>query len=394
MNELDLDYFHDGISRALECVWNLAGEAIKNQRFIEGIGPKSKCSEETREKRLGYLDSLTFRVFRVLEELYPIRDWFISDGIEPRYRDDHWFFSRYPIVSGGINSGIPLDRPYDGSSADDGGRVNSIFLTVDLYGFELSTRFRECISHMASASPGLATVGHITKSSYHHAAIYYALDIIDMVLSLPFASAEHNRSLRADTRPLRLYRQIIRSMDTEDGQLARVAAYQIRTCLLHSARNLPRVVASHPGMVIDSAGFSQIQQQLERESVVAFRPITQSGPNGRRFESDLGAAAGSSDFPTVPPVILGEPSDPVTVLGQEKPRLTRARYIVIKALRDAFPGRLKLDLLRRKCNAATPNQTLRDITKIDSDWESVISFPKASESYGEGYGLVYPSKSP
>lgn len=154
---------------------------------------------------------------------------------------------------------------------------------------------------------------------------------------------------------------------------------------------LRELLSGKPSILLPAEEYTRLLAELKREMRLMESAATGLPGDGRR-EKDVESSIGIKN-PKSPPVQLSEPSDPVFVLGKEKPRLTQSRYKVIYVLCERFPGRIKLDVLRKKCNTESPNQTLRAIAELDDDWASVISFP-GDEGYGEGYGLVYPKDSP
>lgn len=81
---------------------------------------------------------------------------------------------------------------------------------------------------------------------------------------------------------------------------------------------------------------------------------------------------------------LGEPDDDPVVWGITKTRLTLTQYRVVKALVDAHPDRLSLDMLRIKSKTDHPVGIIDRIRKKDQDWADVLDKP--GQAHG-GYGI-------
>jgi hypothetical protein len=96
------------------------------------------------------------------------------------------------------------------------------------------------------------------------------------------------------------------------------------------------------------------------------------------------AAAESSGCPVV---ILDQRQRRVKVLGQTK-QLTAARFAVIKALIEQFPGTHTKDELVRTSQRDGAVNILKGLRNSDPVWESII---KLAGTTGGGYGLVAPS---
>jgi hypothetical protein len=76
-----------------------------------------------------------------------------------------------------------------------------------------------------------------------------------------------------------------------------------------------------------------------------------------------------------PLIVLRGSADGPIVRGKEKPRLTVARFNVIKALIDAGPGGLSEDELKSKSGHGGAVNTLKKLATSDDDWKSVIILP-------------------
>jgi hypothetical protein len=85
-----------------------------------------------------------------------------------------------------------------------------------------------------------------------------------------------------------------------------------------------------------------------------------------------------------PSVVLGRTTDPVNILGKEKPQLTMQQYDVVKSLLNAGErGLTKDELVTRSCHTDARG-ILKRLADSDPDWEKVISFAGRA---GGGYRI-------
>jgi hypothetical protein len=82
-------------------------------------------------------------------------------------------------------------------------------------------------------------------------------------------------------------------------------------------------------------------------------------------------------------VILNGPDGDPIVRGKSKPRLSKSRYDVVKALLDAGRNLLK-DELDKRSKRTDARKLLKALADSDPDWAAVIVFPVG---HGTGYGI-------
>jgi hypothetical protein len=76
--------------------------------------------------------------------------------------------------------------------------------------------------------------------------------------------------------------------------------------------------------------------------------------------------------------VLGDPRDPVTVLGLRKPPLSPAKYRLVKALLGAGEAGLSKDELDKQGKCTEGRKYLRELADSDRDWKAVLVFPGKS----------------
>ena len=82
--------------------------------------------------------------------------------------------------------------------------------------------------------------------------------------------------------------------------------------------------------------------------------------------------------------VLGRPTDPVKVLGKDKPQLTMQQYDVVKSLLNAGERGLTKDELVTRSRHTDARGILKRLADSDPDWEEVISFAGRT---GGGYRI-------
>jgi hypothetical protein len=83
---------------------------------------------------------------------------------------------------------------------------------------------------------------------------------------------------------------------------------------------------------------------------------------------------------------LGPPGGQPVIHGEVVRRLTKNRYQIIKALREAGTAGLSLDELIRASGAERPDRSLGDLLRFDPTWEKVVVMPGPG-GQGKGYRL-------
>jgi hypothetical protein len=116
------------------------------------------------------------------------------------------------------------------------------------------------------------------------------------------------------------------------------------------------------------------------EASVARRPSlsTYSTPpktEARTPETLASASLYPTQESTGPLVLLGQPGDEPRINGKLKPRLTHARYNIVKALLSAGGNGLTGDDLVIKSGHGGAVNTLKNLASSDPDWKSVILLP-------------------
>lgn len=86
-------------------------------------------------------------------------------------------------------------------------------------------------------------------------------------------------------------------------------------------------------------------------------------------------------------VWLGKPGDRPKIRGKHVPRLTPARYNVIKALLDRWPDGLSKDELVTESGHGDAVNIVKTIYKLSPEWTSAIKLP-GREGRGEGYRIL------
>lgn len=77
-------------------------------------------------------------------------------------------------------------------------------------------------------------------------------------------------------------------------------------------------------------------------------------------------------------VILGRFGDEPIVLGKRKPRLTRAKFDVVRALLEAGEFGLTKDQLDERSHHTEARKPLKRLHDSDPDWAEVIHLPGRS----------------
>jgi hypothetical protein len=79
------------------------------------------------------------------------------------------------------------------------------------------------------------------------------------------------------------------------------------------------------------------------------------------------------------PVLLGGPDDEPIVRGKRKPGLSVGQYRVVKALIDAFPGRVDTETLASRSETEYSLGMIWRLRERDQDWEAVLDRPGGGE---------------
>jgi hypothetical protein len=125
-----------------------------------------------------------------------------------------------------------------------------------------------------------------------------------------------------------------------------------------------------PFDVVDRKTLVEVLEALNRPE-----PASASGTEALSPSEPPSAGEAPDEQPEAKPnalVILRCPSASPIVRGMEKPRLTDARYNVVKALLDAGDGGLTGDDLVVKSGHGGAVNTLKTLAKSDADWRAVI----------------------
>src|SRR5262249_2224152 len=122
-------------------------------------------------------------------------------------------------------------------------------------------------------------------------------------------------------------------------------------------------------------------KSLRGQSVRAGATVLWQLPNGAGRHGSFktpgrgggnGNCSPTSPESAIPAVELGEANEPVRVRGKQKPPLPPAKFSIIRALLDAWPGGLTKDELEEKSGYTNARTVLTDLIKSDTDWALAI----------------------
>jgi hypothetical protein len=156
----------------------------------------------------------------------------------------------------------------------------------------------------------------------------------------------------------------------------------------HQWESTPRLGSNPPDRnAHPEARFVRAWNALGR-AIGAVSPPPTPSPASQPTQPPESKQRGENAPPTPPrpdqPVILAGPDDAPIVRGKEKEVLTPGQYRVVKVLVEAFPERIRGELLARKSGTEDPVGMIDRLSR-DKDWASVLSKP--GKAHG-GYGIV------
>lgn len=148
--------------------------------------------------------------------------------------------------------------------------------------------------------------------------------------------------------------------------------------------SIPEPCASVPEPTSETEQSATIQQEEWTMPVLTFLSTFPQLDRAAEMDSRQHDESQTAGTITGCPVELHGQGQPITVLGVQKRKLTKARYAVIKALIEIWPDSLNKDELVTRSKHGDARKVLDRLSKSGADWQRVIVMAKTP---GGGYSL-------